>query len=82
MRAAGKQGSTNKIAAIGVRVRKWVAYHGLCINVATNLDDYQGIVPCGISEFGVTSLEQLGVAATIEEMSTVMRKNTTRFLDH
>lgn len=63
-----------KIAAIGVRVRKWVSFHGLCINVAPDLSHYAGIVPCGIKEYGVTSLERLGVKANVEEMQEVMQK--------
>lgn len=49
-----------KIAAIGVRVKKWVAYHGIAINVNPNLEHFNGIVPCGIREFGVTSLHAMG----------------------
>lgn len=53
-------GREEKIAAIGVRVRHWVSYHGIAINVAPDLSHFAGIVPCGISEHGVTSLEALG----------------------
>lgn len=49
-----------KIAAIGVRVKKWVAYHGIAINVNPDLEHFNGIVPCGIREFGVTSLYAMG----------------------
>jgi lipoyl(octanoyl) transferase len=49
-----------KIAAIGLRVKKWVAYHGIAINVNPNLEHFNGIVPCGIREFGVTSLHAMG----------------------
>ena len=49
-----------KIAAIGVRVRKWVAYHGVAVNNNPNLKNFNGIIPCGISEYGVTSLKELG----------------------
>ena len=51
-----------KIAAIGVRVRRWVSYHGMAINIDPDLDHYRGIVPCGIAEHGVTSLAALGVS--------------------
>jgi len=47
---------TNKVAAIGVRVKKWIAYHGFSININNNLDQYKKIIPCGISEKGVTNL--------------------------
>jgi lipoyl(octanoyl) transferase len=49
-----------KIAAIGVRVKRWVAYHGIAINVNPDLEHFNGIVPCGIREFGVTSLYAMG----------------------
>jgi lipoyl(octanoyl) transferase len=53
-------GEEEKIAAIGVRVRHWISYHGVAINVAPDLGHFAGIVPCGISEHGVTSLAELG----------------------
>src|SRR5712672_476395 len=54
-------GREEKIAAIGVRVRQWVTYHGVALNLDPDLDHYRGIVPCGIAEHGVTSLARLGV---------------------
>lgn len=57
-----------KIGAIGVRVRRWVAYHGIAINVAPELGHFQAIVPCGIAEFGVTSLADLGVRAGMADL--------------
>jgi lipoyl(octanoyl) transferase len=62
------EGGEDKIAAIGVRVRRWVTYHGVALNVAPDLDYYRGIVPCGIAEHGVTSLAALGVDATMAEI--------------
>ncbi len=62
-----------KIAAIGVRVRQGVSYHGVSINVDPNLDHYAGIVPCGIKEFGVTSLADLGIAATMAELDEALK---------
>ena len=67
-------GREEKIAAIGVRVRKWVTYHGICINVAPDLDHYSGIVPCGISEHGVTSLSDLGRDVTMTEVDTALKQ--------
>jgi lipoyl(octanoyl) transferase len=68
-------GREDKIAAIGVRVRQWVSYHGLALNVAPDLSDFAGIVPCGIAEanLGVTSLADLGVAAGFEEVDAALR---------
>ena len=66
-------GNEEKIAAIGVRVRQWVTYHGLALNVDPELEHYRGIVPCGIAEHGVTSLAELGIAATTEEIDTALR---------
>jgi len=70
---AGRGGAEAKIAAIGVRVRRWVTYHGVALNLDPELDHYRGIVPCGIAEHGVTSLAALGVGATMEEVDTVLR---------
>lgn len=61
-------GNEEKIAAIGVRVRKWVSFHGIAINVCPDLSYYEGIVPCGISNHGVTSFEKLGVSASLEQL--------------
>jgi lipoyl(octanoyl) transferase len=66
-------GRESKIAAIGVRVRHWVTFHGVALNVAPDLGHYRGIVPCGISEHGVTSLARLGVAATMDAVDAALR---------
>jgi lipoyl(octanoyl) transferase len=70
---AGPDGRDAKIAAIGVRVRRWVSYHGVALNVAPNLEHFHGIVPCGISEHGVTSLAALGIAATMADVDAALR---------
>jgi lipoyl(octanoyl) transferase len=67
-------GGEDKIAAIGVRVRRWVTYHGVALNVDPELDHYRGIIPCGITEHGVTSLAQLGVAATMTEVDRTLQE--------
>jgi lipoyl(octanoyl) transferase len=64
-----------KIAAIGVRVRRWVSFHGLALNVAPDLGHFGGIVPCGIRGFGVTSLEALGIELSMGEVDAVMRRH-------
>ena len=68
-------GREDKIAAIGVRVRKWVAFHGLSINVAPDLSHFDGIVPCGITEHGVTSLKALGIPAGMDELDAALGKS-------
>ena len=63
-----------KIAALGIRVRKWVSYHGISLNVAPDLTHYNGIVPCGIAGYGVTSLKELGVEAPIPDIDAALQK--------
>lgn len=62
----------DKIAAIGVRLRKWVAFHGISVNVEPELDHYDVIVPCGIRDYGVTSLFDLGVPSTMSSVDTAL----------
>jgi lipoyl(octanoyl) transferase len=66
-------GNEEKVAAIGVRVRQWITYHGLALNVDPDLEHYRGIVPCGIAEHGVTSLAELGIDASMGEVDTALR---------
>jgi lipoyl(octanoyl) transferase len=65
-------GAENKIAAIGVRVTRWVSWHGVALNVAPDLAHYDGIVPCGIRAHGVTSLRALGIPATLEDADSAL----------
>jgi lipoyl(octanoyl) transferase len=65
-------GAEAKIGALGVRVRRWVTYHGVALNLDPDLEHFDGIVPCGISEFGVTSLAGLGVSATMKELDAAL----------
>jgi lipoyl(octanoyl) transferase len=67
------RGTEDKIAAIGVRVTRWVTWHGVALNVDPDLSHFGGIVPCGISEHGVTSLHRLGILATMEEADAALR---------
>lgn len=67
-------GIEDKIAAIGIRVRRWVSFHGISINVEPDLDHFAGIVPCGIAEHGVTSLADLGRIVTMPEVDSALRK--------
>ncbi|WP_051588428.1 lipoyl(octanoyl) transferase LipB [Actibacterium mucosum] len=64
----------DKIAAIGIRLRKWVSFHGLSINVEPDLSHFDGIVPCGITEHGVTSLVDLGLPVTMEDVDVALRR--------
>jgi lipoyl(octanoyl) transferase len=70
-RGAGRE---DKIAAVGVRVRRWVAYHGIAINVEPDLSHYAGIVPCGIADekLGVTSLVDLGLPVCMEDLDNAL----------
>lgn len=68
----------DKIAAIGVKVRKWVSFHGISLNVEPDLEHFSGIVPCGIVDHGVTSLVDLGVPATMAETDEALRANFRR----
>jgi lipoyl(octanoyl) transferase len=63
-----------KIAALGVRIRQWVTYHGISLNVNPDLSHYRGIVPCGIRDYGVTSLAALKVRATMEEVDAALER--------
>ena len=65
----------DKIAAIGVRLRKWVSFHGLSINVEPDLEHFEGIVPCGIREHGVTSLVDLGLPVTMDDVDNALRRS-------
>lgn len=64
----------DKIAAIGIRLRKWVSFHGLSINVDPDLDHFSGIVPCGITEHGVTSLVDLGLPVTMHDLDVALAR--------
>lgn len=66
-------GREDKVAAIGVRVSRWVSFHGISINVAPDLGHFGGIVPCGISDQGVTSFEDLGQIVSMPEVDSVLR---------
>ena len=66
-------GGESKIAAIGVRVTRWVSWHGIALNVSPNLGHFGGIVPCGIRDHGVTSLEALGLTTTLEDADMALQ---------
>ncbi|MCD6034366.1 MAG: lipoyltransferase [Rickettsiales bacterium] len=74
-------GKEEKIAAIGIRVRKWVTFHGVALNVHPDLSHFGGIVPCGIQGYGVTSLKALGVDVSLEEVDAVLKEEFSRAFD-
>ncbi|MBM1631515.1 lipoyl(octanoyl) transferase LipB [Sulfitobacter mediterraneus] len=63
----------DKIAAIGIRLRKWVSFHGISINVEPDLEHFSGIVPCGITQHGVTSLVDMGLPVTMDDVDVALR---------
>ena len=68
-------GREDKIAAIGIRVRHWVTFHGISINVEPDLSHFDGIVPCGIREHGVTSLVDLGLPVTMADLDVALKRS-------
>lgn len=74
-------GSEAKIAALGIRIRKWVTFHGIAINLNPDLSHYLGIVPCGIREFGVTSVEKLGRNVTMEQLDAALQEAFTEIFE-
>ena len=68
----------DKIAAIGVKIRKWVSFHGISLNIEPDLSHFLGIVPCGISEHGVTSLVDLGLPVTMDEADAALKESFER----
>ncbi len=79
-RGPGGEAAEDKIAAIGVRVRRWATFHGVSLNVAPDLTHFSGIVPCGIAEshYGVTSLADLGRGATLADVDKALRASFER----
>ncbi len=77
----GEGADEKKIAALGIRVKRWVTLHGIAINVDPDLTHFGGIVPCGISEFGVTSLSALGNVAAKSDVDDALKRNFPSFLN-
>ena len=67
-----KQKLETKIAAIGVRVRKWVTYHGISININPDLNKYNGIIPCGVKDGGITSLSDQGINISMKKFDELL----------
>ncbi len=72
-RAPGVLPREDKIAAIGVKLRRWVSFHGVSLNVEPDLSHFQGIVPCGVTAHGVTSLVDLGLPVTMDEADAALK---------
>jgi lipoyl(octanoyl) transferase len=77
----GSEGAEDKIAAIGVRVRRWITYHGIALNVSSDLSHFSGIVPCGVRGHGVTSLAALGIRATMADIDSTLREEFENVFD-
>jgi lipoyl(octanoyl) transferase len=75
-----RAGQEAKIGAIGVRIRRWVTTHGFAVNVAPDLSHFAGIVPCGLAEYPVTSLSDLGIAANLADFDASLRQTFPDFL--
>jgi len=71
----------DKIAAIGIRLRKWISFHGISINVEPDLSHFSGIVPCGITQHGVTSLVDLGLPVTMDDVDVALRSSFALVFD-
>ena len=74
----GQRQQDAKIAAIGVRVRHWVTYHGISINVNPDLSHFEGIVPCGIADAGVTSLKALGLDVSLADVDSALKEQAQK----
>ena len=72
--------STKKVAAIGIRVRRWVAYHGFSLNINNDLSKYNKITPCGIKDKGVTSLQEMGINNFYNIDKIIIKKFLNTFL--
>jgi len=77
----GEGANDAKIGALGVRVKRWVTLHGFALNVAPDLSHFRGIVPCGIAEFGVTSLAELGKQSGLERVDDALKRAFPHFLN-
>lgn len=69
-----KDGGEDKIGALGVRIRRWVTFHGVALNVDPNLEHFAGIVPCGVRAHGVTSLAALGISASMKDVDAALKR--------
>ena len=68
-----------KIASLGIRIRKWISYHGIAININPNLKYFNGIVPCGLSNYKMTSFESLGITTNKNELDNILQSNFSKY---
>ena len=73
-----ERGTEEKVAAIGIRLRRWISFHGISINVEPDLTHFDGIVPCGIADHGVTSLVDLGLPVTMTDLDLALKRSFDR----
>ncbi|CAI3956047.1 lipoyl(octanoyl) transferase LipB [Commensalibacter papalotli (ex Botero et al. 2024)] len=71
-----------KIAALGIKLTKWISWHGIALNVSPNLEDYSGIIPCGLADYGVTSMKKLGVHYSMDEVDQVLLEQWSHIFPH
>ena len=74
--------SEDKIAALGIRLRKWISFHGLSINLNPDLSHFGGIIPCGITDHGVTSLSDLGLTVSMAELDAALKRSFAKVFQH
>ena len=72
----------DKIAALGIRLRKWISFHGLSINLNPDLSHFGGIIPCGITDHGVTSLSDLGLTVSMAELDAALKRSFAKVFQH
>jgi lipoyl(octanoyl) transferase len=80
-RPGAESGTEDKIAAIGIRIRRWVSYHGVSLNVAPDLSHYSGIVACGVTAHGVTSFRELGSLASMADVDAALKRSFEMIFD-
>ncbi|EHD12958.1 octanoyltransferase [Commensalibacter intestini A911] len=71
-----------KIAALGIKLSRWISCHGIALNVLPNLEDYSGIIPCGLPEYGVSSMHKLGVHCSLDEVDQVLCQQWQKIFPH
>lgn len=76
------EGGEKKIAAIGIKIKKWISYHGIAININPDLEGFKGIVPCGLKDFGVTSIADLGKKISFKRIDKIIEEEFFKIFNH